>query len=82
MPPWWAARSSNGVSVMAEITALMLEAWVRQRARALRYVGLRALARCATRSARTTFRTQGTPSKPAVVRRNRAGHSPNPTTRM
>jgi hypothetical protein len=36
---------------------------VRQRARALRYVGLRALARCTTCSARSTCRKQGTPSQ-------------------
>src|SRR6516164_11239429 len=34
-----------------------------QRARALRYVGLRALARCSTRSARSTCSKQGRPSQ-------------------
>lgn len=34
-----------------------------QRARSLRYVGLRALARCLTRSARSTCRKQGQPSQ-------------------
>jgi putative transposase len=36
---------------------------VKQRAGALRYVGLRALARCTNRSERSTFRKQGTPSQ-------------------
>ena len=46
---------------------------VKQRASALRYVGLRALARCTTRSQGVHAGSKGRHLKRAVVRRNRAG---------
>jgi putative transposase len=57
------------------VARLQSAAPIMQRARALRYVGLRALARCTNRSARSTCSKQGTPSQASRGPKNR-GRSP------